>query len=29
LRDIVEFNDIGEDVEHNGRNTAPDFDELG
>ena len=28
LRDIVEFNDIGEDTEHNGRNTAPDFDEL-
>ena len=28
LRDIVEFNDIGEGVENNGRNTAPDFDEL-
>ena len=28
LRDIVEFNDIGEDAEHTGRNTAPDFDEL-
>lgn len=28
LRDIVEFNDIGEGIEQNGRNTAPDFDEL-
>lgn len=28
LRDIVEFNDIGEGAEANGRNTAPDFDEL-
>ena len=28
LRDIVEFNDIGEGAEENGRNTAPDFDEL-
>jgi hypothetical protein len=28
LRDIVEFNNIGEGAEQNGRNTAPDFDEL-
>ena len=28
LRDVVEFNDIGEGAEANGRNTAPDFDEL-
>jgi replicative DNA helicase len=28
LRDVVEFNDIGEGAEENGRNTAPDFDEL-
>ena len=28
LRDVVEFNDIDEGAEQNGRNTAPDFDEL-
>jgi hypothetical protein len=28
LRDIVSFNGLDEEVEQNGRNTAPDFDEL-